>query len=756
VLKTCAAYLVVGFGVLEGADLALPRLGVGDGVLTVLVVGVVVGFPLVAVVSWFYDLGAGGLVRTPDGEAGAAGLPVRMALMVVGVAAVALLAAAGWGVLERQGPGSGGAIALADDRVAIPPFRVSGDPSLAYLGEGMLDLLAAKLTGEGGLRAVDPRTQLARWRSVETGSEDDARSIARGLGAGRLLMGSVVGSPASLQMAARVLDTRSGDILASHEVSGAADTLSALVDRFAGGLLTQLAEVDPDRLRSLDRTPLPALRAYLDGHRLLRAGRFEEARDQFGLAQRVDSTFPLPGIFHAIAASFTARWDQSGAALAWRHRESLSPRDQLLLRGVLNEGVGGWTEREALLERITEDSRDRVEAWYLLADAVYHDDLSAPAPERLARAAGLFRAASALDDRFGPANMHRFEIALLQGDQQAARSLGRSVADEAGEGDLADYVGWFMDHLGGRPPPAPADGDRFATMRMYGATMSVEFTLGLAYADAVVEWGVRNASEADHLMLDQAALYMWNRGRPDRAWAIVRDRHLGSSLPTEPVLIYTDLYWEAGVPEDSLARAAEVLIRRGREARERGEPWVTFACVAGQYLASRGRIDQAPALETGTDDTPVQRYGRACRAAQAILAARAGEDPFEGPDSAGGPPPEGLAESVAELDRLLAEAGIPEDWLRDAAPLLLAWGYERTGDAERALPAIRRRRVATPGTHFFSSYLREEGRLAARLGRTDEARRAWSHYLAVRSGGEPEAVSRVQDVRARLEASAGR
>jgi hypothetical protein len=55
--------------------------------------------------------------------------------------------------------------------VAIMPFRVTGDPSLSYLGEGMIDLLAAKLSGDVGPRAADPRPVLNAWRR-EKGSED--------------------------------------------------------------------------------------------------------------------------------------------------------------------------------------------------------------------------------------------------------------------------------------------------------------------------------------------------------------------------------------------------------------------------------------------------------------------------------------------------------------------------------------------------------------------------------------------------------
>ena len=45
--------------------------------------------------------------------------------------------------------------------VAILPFTVYGDPALAYLSEGMVDLLATALDGAGGMRPLDPATPLA-------------------------------------------------------------------------------------------------------------------------------------------------------------------------------------------------------------------------------------------------------------------------------------------------------------------------------------------------------------------------------------------------------------------------------------------------------------------------------------------------------------------------------------------------------------------------------------------------------------------
>ncbi|TFH19803.1 MAG: hypothetical protein E4H03_13290, partial [Myxococcales bacterium] len=107
-----------------------------------------------------------------------------------------------------QGLGGKSETTLDTNLVAVMPFRTTGaDPSLAYLREGMMDLLAAKLTGEGGPRAADPRTVMVAWGRVASAddadlSEEQAAGVARTIGAGRLLLGSVVGSPSPFVLSA--------------------------------------------------------------------------------------------------------------------------------------------------------------------------------------------------------------------------------------------------------------------------------------------------------------------------------------------------------------------------------------------------------------------------------------------------------------------------------------------------------------------------------------------------------------------------
>jgi tRNA A-37 threonylcarbamoyl transferase component Bud32/membrane-associated phospholipid phosphatase len=57
-------YLVIGLGIVEAADVTFPVLGFPDWMMTLVVVGVLLGFPVTLVISWMYDLTSRGFRRT--------------------------------------------------------------------------------------------------------------------------------------------------------------------------------------------------------------------------------------------------------------------------------------------------------------------------------------------------------------------------------------------------------------------------------------------------------------------------------------------------------------------------------------------------------------------------------------------------------------------------------------------------------------------------------------------------------------------
>ncbi|UCF41661.1 MAG: hypothetical protein JSW43_04850, partial [Gemmatimonadota bacterium] len=75
------------------------------------------------------------------------------------------------------------------------------------------------------------------------------------------------------------------------------------------------------------------------------------------------------------------------------------------------------------------------------------------------------------------------------------------------------------------------------------------------------------------------------------------------------------------------------------------------------------------------------------------------------------------------------------------------------GEWEAALRAARRRRHQMVGTPFITSYLLEEGDMAARTGDLDGAIRAYTHYLTLRTDPDPGAMAeQVDEVRQSLAA----
>jgi hypothetical protein len=106
------------------------------------------------------------------------------------------------------------------------------------------------------------------------------------------------------------------------------------------------------------------------------------------------------------------------------------------------------------------------------------------------------------------------------------------------------------------------------------------------------------------------------------------------------------------------------------------------------------------------------------------------------------------ADSLARdlIFEICCRVSVPE------ANLLLARLWEKEGDIPRALKAVRRRSGEFPvGPQFTTTFLREEGRLAALTGDTASARRAYRQYLQLRHDPEPAVRPEVERVRQELD-----
>ena len=655
---------------------------------------------------------------------------------------------------------------LDENQVAVLPFTLaSADPSLRYLREGMLDLLAAKLTGEGGPRSADPRTVLSAWRrAAGAGGVDlpreQALELGERIGAAHLLIGEVTGTTARLTITASLLRVRDGRADAPRSVTGPADSLPYLVDRLASELLT-LRAGEGERLSTFAGVPLAALQAYLDGASLYRRAHFAAATRQFERALSYDSTFALAGLGMATSAGWVGSpVDRArGMRVAWQNRERLDARDRALLLATAGPTFpvqAGWVALIAAKQQYAALAPDRADAQFELGDALFHFGAVSGIADAHAQAAARFERTIALDSSFSPAIEHLVVLELERGDSLKVAQLATLYLAADSTSENRDGMRWARAIARGDAAGAGAilaRGDSLSDMAM--ATIQEVPRLIAREIDAAQQLvdapTPRTASPARHVadLLLRHDMAM-DRGRPARARALLDSIHAlqfpGAGDDFERVR--DALFWDgdtSGVSAlvDGLRRRAAVGgPMAGPNTRVRDPLYYNALCISTLWSLSHGDSSDVrrvvSVMITGLDardslSNPPYRAGCAL-----ILGAQLAVM-HQRPDAHA---------AIDSLDAFLRSA--PRGAMEFIGNLVAARLYERVGDARAALYAVRRREFFYGRAWFYSTLLRDEARLAEKAGDPAGAAEAWRKFIALRGAPEPAFARDVADARAAL------
>jgi serine/threonine-protein kinase len=702
-----------------------------------------------------------------------------VALAAAGIAAGLGLALAGY--LRWPEPRA----TLDPNLVAVVPFRVKGAvPALGYLREGVVDLVAARLTGEGGARAVDPNSVMAAWRQAAGSEADDlperiVLELARRLGAGQVVLGSVVGTPDHLALTASLLPVRGGGARADAKVEGAADSLPRLVDRLISQLITE--GVGPSHgLDGLVNTPLPALRLYLEARAAQRRGDYADAVARYGQALDQDSTFALAGLGLANAAVWTVSPGAArrGLERAWASRDRLSPRDHALVIaevGPAHPATSTLAQYLQAWERAVDLAPDQPDRWFELGDVYFHEgpDLQIASARR--RAAEAFRRSAALDSGTAPMG-HLLALAVMNDDTAAVRRLGALYLARDTSGELLGFYRW-------RIAEGLHDERALAGLRaQYGRIplQSLWRIMNHAVLDGRGLEDAESAAVAIRTVLGRSSdvqrsktylhAFELNRGRPSAALAETAGPDDAEYGPHAGLYqrVLDALYGDGdGVSGN---RAAEELSRIAGHPAPRGSDERAVArtdlCVATLWRLRHGEVGGATAAiarlrDHAPGDSPESLTANTVCAAllEAQVAAATGAagagaalerlDSIirSGPGGQRAGPPVAFTLSPAYVR---STVGISPCGFEDFVNLEVARLRERQGDLRAALAAVRRRPYAYHLTDYLAAHLREEGRLAALTGDDAGAVSAYRHYLALRSDPEPALRPAVDSVRAEL------
>lgn len=448
-------------------------------------------------------------------------VPVRpAALAVVG------LALAGIAVGVMGGHRAAPPVRVTDPAtVVVLPFAVSGDPSVQALAGGVEDFLATSMDGADGLQTVplNVRSHRPEDRSAPADLEG-ASAMASRSGARLYITGRVVAQGGRLRATATLHDRGNANAPVAR-VEAEEESVFDLADQLAKGLI---ADRYPGPDRRLTRTAvattrsLTALKAYLEGERQLRAGRYPAAIDAFQLAVLADTAFALASYRLSRAADWAGKADLAlrSAERAARFGAQLSDHDRRLVEAYSVHHRGRLADAERLYRGIVADYPEDVESWFELGQVLFHGNPLRGRSSHEARPA--FERVLALDPQNGEALVFLARIASAEGDLSQVDSLIRRAVEITPDSAVLDVRGFRTFALNDRPGQLQATRDLLihpmrvpATTALQIAVYNDDLTDAERFARLLIADGGSCETQAlGHRMLAEASLA---RGRLDTA-----------------------------------------------------------------------------------------------------------------------------------------------------------------------------------------------------------------------------------------------
>jgi TolB-like protein len=282
VFRVAVVYAATAFAVMQAADVMLPRLGMPDWTVTLVVALTVLGFPLVLVLAWTLDLTPQGLRVTPprsqaDPAAPAPSLLGRRTVLVA-VALVLLGVGLGAGWFLRPLP-EAPALAQAPERaragygqpqvepsIAVLPFvNLSADPEQAFFSDGIAEELVNALVRLPGLKVAGRSSSFA-FRD----RQGDLREIGSALGVSHILEGSVRRQEMRVRVTTQLIRTDNGFHLWSETFDRELRDIFAVQDEITAAVVAALqVQLGPANVARVAVADLDAYTLYLEARQRL-------------------------------------------------------------------------------------------------------------------------------------------------------------------------------------------------------------------------------------------------------------------------------------------------------------------------------------------------------------------------------------------------------------------------------------------------------------------------------------------------------
>jgi TolB-like protein len=353
--KVLAMYAATAYLVIEASDIILPRLGLPDWTVTLLIILLIVGLPVAFVLSWIFDITPQGVVKTgpvdlespseTDDHKGRRKL--RLSDVVIGVLLIAVVILA-YPKIFNRGKSKIPREVRGKISIAVMPFNnMTGDSIYSLWQEGLQNLLITSLSNSQELSVRQFETinsALAGKNNVDYAAFPPSliSKLAQELEANTVISGSLHKSGNRIRITANIMNAETEEIYKSYELDGhteddffaLADSISSQIRNFleirklkneffydTGDIFTQSAE---------------AYKLFIQGLRCHVQTDYSCAIDYYNKAIHVDSNFV--SVMLRLAYCY-GDLQQAGLSKFWaykanEHMDQLPPDMQLMVKAV--------------------------------------------------------------------------------------------------------------------------------------------------------------------------------------------------------------------------------------------------------------------------------------------------------------------------------------------------------------------------------------------------------------------------------------
>ena len=317
VFRVALVYIVVSWLLMQIGDVMFPALLLPEWTPTLLIAFLILGFPLVVVFAWAFELTPDGVTRTsdvPEEQSITADTGRKINFMIIGVLTLAVVFLLVKDYLRPDAPAPTEVVAV-DHSIAVLPFKnqSASTENAEFFAGGLHDELLTLLSHIGDLRVIS-RTTVERL-----GPELSIPEIGEMLNVSTVLEGQVQRAGDRLRINVQLIDTTDEGHLWANTydreltAENIFDVQSDIARTITDALHAEISPADEVLLGSVPTTNTAALEKYLLGVQLWKRQTYSALSDAIGYLNEATTLDPgFAAAWVALAKAYTSAY-QTGA-----------------------------------------------------------------------------------------------------------------------------------------------------------------------------------------------------------------------------------------------------------------------------------------------------------------------------------------------------------------------------------------------------------------------------------------------------------